>query len=486
MASTSLPEPPGSTSFRQESDRQWWAVGVLVALVTLTWLPAIGLPLGDSHEGRVLGRFALQVRNFWDMGPLGSGLASNWEPMYSTPYAHHPPLTNALAIASSAIFGESELALRIPGYLAGVLSLVALAALLRRVHMPWGPTLIALGALTVTPFFWVFARLGLGFVLVIFLAVAIIKLRSVDAPSAWLRASAGAVAFLTVLGSWEGTLAAALLGLWLWRGRGLDQTTILVGVAMVAGLITTLGWISYAAGLGTLTAQAADRVSRIEFSWIEWVIRQGAYAARLVPWWYLALAIPAVAAGIVDRRTRVVTVITLGVALIFGIGLAQNAWIHEYWNYLGLATITLGGAALADAVRGRLGGRWKRILSVAVSVGLVVQFTLLVLGPVPDRYFNDPAEAGRLAVDNDPPARQTVAWVGPDIATPRWLAYYWDLPARSLDASNLDRANRGDLMLIRIDSLPPGISPGVLDVVVAQVGEYALVNVEDVLPEVAP
>ncbi len=224
-------------------------------------------------------------------------------------------------------------------------------------------------ALTVTPFFWVFARLGLGFVLIVSLAVAIVKLRSVETPSAWLTGSAIAIAFLTVMGSWEGALAAALLGAWLWRGRGLDRTTVLVGLAMVAGLVISLAWISYAAGLGTLTAQAADRAEGIEFSWIDWIIRQGAFAARLVPWWYLALTVPALAAGMIDRRTRVVTTTMLAVALIFGFGLAQNVWIHEYWNYLGLAVVTLGGAALADAVHRRLRGHGARLAASGSASG---------------------------------------------------------------------------------------------------------------------
>ena len=481
---STAPLDSSGLAFREESNRGWWAVGALAALVAITWLPALGLRLGDSHEGRILGRFALHVRNFWELGPLGSGLASNWEPMYSTPYAHHPPLTNALMVVCSALFGESEVALRIPGYLAGVLSLVALAALLRVVRMPWGPILISLGALSVTSFFWVFGRLGMGFVLIIFLAAAIMKLRSVDEPSRWLLGSATVVAFLTVMGSWEGMMAAALFGIWLWRFRGVDRVTVLIGLAMVGGVVVSLAWISYAAGLGTLTSQAADRVSRIDFSWFEWIVRQGGYAARLVPWWYLALAVPAIAAGFVDRRTRVVTAITLSVALVFGIGLAQNAWIHEYWNYTGLATVTLGGAALADAVVRRLAGTWKRILGAAVGVGLVLQFALLLMGPVPDQYFGSPADAGRLAAEHLPSPEQTVAWVGPEIATPRWLAYYWDLPARGLDDASLERANPGDLMLVRVDRPPEGMSSGVLDIAVAQIGGYALVTVADVLPEV--
>ena len=37
-----------------------------------TWLPAADLPLGDSNEGRILARLAIQARNFWEMGPVES------------------------------------------------------------------------------------------------------------------------------------------------------------------------------------------------------------------------------------------------------------------------------------------------------------------------------------------------------------------------------------------------------------------------------
>jgi hypothetical protein len=55
----------------------------LVAFLVVTWARSFGLPLGDSHEGRIMGQFALHVRNFWDLGPSASSFGGvvvifNW------------------------------------------------------------------------------------------------------------------------------------------------------------------------------------------------------------------------------------------------------------------------------------------------------------------------------------------------------------------------------------------------------------------------
>ena len=41
------------------------AVSIVALFLLVSWIPAFGLPLGDSHEGRVLGQFSLHMKNFW-------------------------------------------------------------------------------------------------------------------------------------------------------------------------------------------------------------------------------------------------------------------------------------------------------------------------------------------------------------------------------------------------------------------------------------
>ena len=42
----------------------WTIVAVIALLVLASWIPDADLPLGDSDDGRILGRFGLQARNF--------------------------------------------------------------------------------------------------------------------------------------------------------------------------------------------------------------------------------------------------------------------------------------------------------------------------------------------------------------------------------------------------------------------------------------
>ena len=68
------------------------AVSVMALFLLVSWIPAFGMPLGDSHEGRVLGQFALHMKNFWSMGITDSSFGASWEPFSEIPYTHHPPI----------------------------------------------------------------------------------------------------------------------------------------------------------------------------------------------------------------------------------------------------------------------------------------------------------------------------------------------------------------------------------------------------------
>ncbi len=62
-------------------------IAALMAFLAVSWWPAFGLPLGDSHEGRVLGQFSLHVANFWELGLVGSsfGRPGSHSPRFPTP-----------------------------------------------------------------------------------------------------------------------------------------------------------------------------------------------------------------------------------------------------------------------------------------------------------------------------------------------------------------------------------------------------------------
>ena len=187
-----------------------WTAAVLIALAVLAvWLPDLDLPLGDSDDGRILARFGLQARNFWELGAAESGYGALIEPYiraeYGVPpggapsraavtYAHHPPLQTFLTILSVGLFGDTLLGLRAAGFLMGAASVLFMAALLRIRGIGWGPVLLAVGSMAATGFYFVYGRIGVGFSLIVALAAAAAYLREASSPPRYAAAGAAALA----------------------------------------------------------------------------------------------------------------------------------------------------------------------------------------------------------------------------------------------------------------------------------------------------
>ena len=138
-------------------------VAALTAFLAVTWARSFCLPLGDSHEGRIMGQFALHVRNFWDLGPSGSSFGAAWGPFSEVPYTHHPPLLTGLHLAVSTVFGQGLWQLKAVSYLSGLATVPAFFWVGRRMGFGPLPVAAATGALVATPFWFVYGRLGLGF-----------------------------------------------------------------------------------------------------------------------------------------------------------------------------------------------------------------------------------------------------------------------------------------------------------------------------------
>ena len=94
------------------------AVSIMALFLLVSWIPAFGMPLGDSHEGRVLGQFALHMKNFWSMGVVASSFGASWEPFSDIPYTHHPPVLTFLHVIVSSIIGEGLKQIKLISYVA--------------------------------------------------------------------------------------------------------------------------------------------------------------------------------------------------------------------------------------------------------------------------------------------------------------------------------------------------------------------------------
>ncbi len=427
----------------------------------------------------------LHVANFWEDGPIASRLASDLRPYAPEYYAHHPPLVNAVQVGVSGILGRGEPQLRLFGYLSGVASVVSMAALMRVLRIRWAAVLIGLGVMVATNFFWIYGRLGAGYWIIVGLAALIVRLRSVDDPSQGLVAGTVVAAFATAMLSWPAVIGAAVLGLWLLRGRGLDRPTVMVGLAMVLGVILDIGWILFATNLGELAEHTADRTTRLGFTVGEFLVRQWRWMRELLPPWYLLLMIPALALALADQRSRFPAGLLLSITVGWAIAIPQGAYIHDFWNLMLLAPVALGVAVSLDRFIERIPVRFVPWFGAWVALLLVAGFVDIVRGPVGREYFDEPQRAGAVMTAVRPKPEQEVVWVTDGIPAPRWASWYWGLPPRALTIEHLAEGSEpSDLVLVRLDRLPEWIPETVEAEAHAVVGDYALVQL-DVLAALA-
>jgi len=446
----------------------------LVALMAVSWARSFGLPLGDSHEGRVLGQFALHVRNFWDLGPSGSSFGADWAPFSDVPYTHHPPLLTGLHLLVSAVVGQGLWQLKAISYLSGLATVPALYWVGRRMGFGSLQVAAATGALVATPWWWVYGRLGLGF-LPNLAMVGMVLLVADGATRRGLRRVAAATG-AGVAASWHGVFLAPLLWLWLWRRRGLDRTVVVVGAAVTAGALAVLVWVTQGGGVTELTDHAGNRIG-VDRSVGEFLDRQWSFAQGLLPAWYLVLALPALVAGLADPRSRALTGMLAAMVLVFAVVPSDNAWVHDYWNFPVLTALFPGFAALSDRAVRALPGLRRGAGEGVVAALLVAGLVALAPGAIHDRYFATPAEAGHLVEAVSPAAGQDTAWHTPQVPWPTWVSRAWGLAPGAV-ASPEDVATVGDddRVVVRLDRLPAFVSRSVADEALAIRGTYAVVT----------
>ena len=549
--------PPERTALEQARGRMppwlrsgWTAVGLICLTVLALWLPDLNLPLGNSDDGRILGRFGLQARNFWELGPGPSRFGALLEPFVraefdvaphaeppraAVTYAHHPPLQLFFSIASFGVLGDSPAALRVTGFVMGSATIAFMASLLRIRGLPWGPILLALAAMASTGFFYVYARIGVGFSLLIAATAMVAWLREAERPSVLVLAGAAAVSALTAMQSWIAMAAMGPLVLWLfaggtrrrrrlvagrrWLTAGWSPALIAVAAGAALGAALTAAWLANATDWSELADRVAFRTGNdvdtaaqtARFTWAEFLQRQWGFAGEelLAPVWLRVLLLPALIAGLADRRTRVPTAITLAAAAGLTFGFQQGAWIHRLWNFPWLAPATIGLGAAADFVRRRIPRSWRRPAGALAAAVAVATLLAVMTGSTRVRYLTDPADAGAVleqARGTDEALAAERIWVTRHLPTPRWVSYYLDLPVWTLSTANSERAtgpgpsntpdalngadpldrtrllDGSDLLMFRSDRIPDWFPDASEGEPLAEAGNYRLITAADMLP----
>ncbi|MCY4425232.1 MAG: hypothetical protein OXC06_19390 [Acidimicrobiaceae bacterium] len=527
------PIPSGGRPLLARAWSGWTAVALVCVAVLVLWLPDLDLPLGNSDDGRLVGRAGLQARNFWELGPLESGFGARIDPyvrpgfgaeprsdppIAAVSYAHHPPLTTFIAAASVGVLGDSLAALRIAAFCLGAATIAFMAALLRGCGVGWGPTLLATGAMASTGFFYVYGRIGVGFALLVASAAAVAWHRNTEQPPRWALIGTGALAAATAMQSWIALASLALLALWLFASRAsrpdrprpvsaetrlqslgrrlasgwsVALAALVVGAAV--GAFVTAAWLLNGSGLAELGDQVALRADRDAaggsraFGFGEFLSRQWSFATEelMVPPWLRVLLAPALLAGLIDRRTRVPTGIMLAMAATLTFGFQQGAWTHRLWNFPWLAPVTIGLAALLDAARRVMPARLRSPAFWIAGAAIAATAAAVVAGGTRDRYISDPAQLGEAleeAAASDEAARAELAWTGPGLPTPRWASYYLDVPAWALDESRLDELEDSDLVILRAGMVPEFLPEGALEDPLASAGDFRVITAASLSP----
>lgn len=436
------------------------AGAALIAVLAVSWWEMLFLPLGDSHDGRINGRFGLAVRNFLENGWAASGWLSDISPFSDVPYTHHPPLLNFIHAAVGGLAGTGEWQLRLPGYISGLAAVAALLWLLREAEAGAGASAMAAALAVCTPMFWIYARLGLGVTPLLILLALWRRMERRSAPRPGGRPGRGetfglaAAGALAALASWTGAALVMLVAGWGSLGRRLRRVSAILAAAGLGAAALTALWIGAGGGFGELAGHISERMGAPGAA--EFVSRYRWFYGVLYPWWIRWMILPGLVAAFWSARTRLPAAWLTAALGLWTLAAPQAAFVHDYWTFPLLFPAALGWAVLlegAGARWGRLtsrlsGGRWLRALPAALLVGWLAFYALSGAGGFREAYFRGPARAGELLAAVPPPASQTAAWTAPGVGgEARWVSYYWDMPVEELDWADLDRIADGDLVL---------------------------------------
>lgn len=488
-AASETPEPPTPTESAAAPSRRlgrfhagWLGVAAITAVVAATWVPWLTRPFGDNHLGRVHSRYALNARNLNEQGLVGADFGAALTPFQDAPYGHHPPLANWLAWLFSALPGDGEWSGRIGPYLLALLAIPAAAALLRGLGMRWGPTLLAVAAMAATGYYWIYVPVMFDLGLILALSAVVIQLRQRPDPPRWLVLLACVCAVLAALSSWPGIAFGVVLPLWLLPARRLDRVTVAVAASALAGCAVSLVFMVSASGIADLGTQVDERTGRaglLDYTLAEFVARQSRWLNELLPQWYLAVFPVAIAAGLLNRRTRWYTALASVFAGGWVLVLHHGSYVHDYWAYLLLVPGVVGLGALLDWLSRQLPGKVAIAGGIAAAVGIAATAGVMMFGDARERYLERPTQAGDLVAAHQPPASQQYAWHN-RVSVPRWLSYYWDMPSRELTPELLvEEAQPTDLVLLNMRRHSSWV-PDEHDLdPVARQGPYLLVRAAD-------
>lgn len=403
---------------------------LIVVVIALSWLPSLGLALGDDHQGRIIGRFVLHAQNFLEDGWSGSDYGAAWLPYSSAPYAHHPPLSHFVQIGGAVVQGStSAFGARLLWMLGGLATVVSAAALVYRLTRSWFATAFALAGLAISGFYWFFGR---NFSVLFPILYFLVRAYAPEKPDWRWLGSMFALGGLAALESWQAALIIGLVALYdLVKRR--PEAALSAGLGVVFGTGLTVFWIESAAGVDRLVGHLESRVEAADYGIVDWFARQANFYLRFESIPIFVLTVAGLVQGLRDERFRPLIGATFVSVLLFAFAFYQNAWVHEYWNWRLSFVLALGLGALGAAVPNAWRSGWVRYLLLTVLVvAAVVPLWRLTTGMY-DNQYAESSNAGELIATHGLPADQEVALHYGGIPAPRWYSWYTGLPQDSFD-----------------------------------------------------
>jgi len=413
------------------SERFWMLLCIVIFVSTvISWIPALELPLGDDHQGRILGRMALHADNFLARGWSGSNYIADWRPYSSVPYAHHPPLQQFMHAGFAWLTGgASALGVRTVELAGGVLTAGLLTGFVRKLSGSWVPAAFAMGGLAVSGFFWLFGRSwGLLFVVTFFL-IHLIDSRKTTGGA---RALVFAIAVFTTLHSWQGSLTIGLLAIMDFLGAS-RRRALITFAGLAAGFSLDLLWIESAAGLGALAGHLQERIAAADYGALDWLARQLGFLTRFESVPTVLLAVVGVIVGLKYAKYRPYMAASFLAVMMFAVVFYQNAWVHEYWNWRGALVLALGMGSLGTWFVSVRRPDWARWGVAALAVVTAAVPLLRLSGDLYAAQYTESSAAGALAERTEWPESQPIVWHYGGLSGPRWLSWYSNLPVRQVD-----------------------------------------------------
>jgi hypothetical protein len=437
------------TSSRTKQGLHRWAGLLFLATLSLLFVVRVGgghlaAPFGDSGDGYNGATWSSGSRALRD-DPVASrlGARSPEEPYGFATYAHHPPLIYLVTAGAQAIIpSHPELAARLLAASSTMVSAFLMFGVLLQLGVRASVAVCGVVLGYCVPMLFTFGTMLDTTTLAMAPAAGYLL--------AWVRSirgvgsapMAGVLAAVLCLGSWEGVILVVVTGALATFGRRTEASRVTAPViawGAVVGLTLTWGWLLWANGsldvvleFGKLRV-AGDQSGVETATLAESIVRQSRHLLALLG--VAAILAPfAFVAAIRMARYRMVETALLVTVGLHSLVFFSGAAYHAHWNYWLMLPLTVGFAALGEAIASRPGG----LVIFGAVVGTISIVFSLVYHSNEEVALRRGISVGRQLASAAWPIDQPLAYASERYSSFPPLSYYSGRPAALVEETSAD------------------------------------------------